>query len=93
MARQLSAGKAKAILPPGSVVSVAVTSNNPSLKRELEGAAASVLKGHGMNVGQGDLTFSIDAKEVVSDRSIPYTDPTAGYSENAPTGESSASRC
>lgn len=83
VARQLSAGKAKAIAPPGSVVNVVVTSNNASLKKALENAAASVLAAHGMKAGKGELTFSIDAQEVVTGKFVPYADPAGGVSENA----------
>src|SRR5439155_23343405 len=73
----------KPAIPPGSNVRVVVNATSDGLKRSLEGAAGTSLVNSGLKAAAaGDLTLTINAKEVVSGKFIPYVSPGVG-SENA----------
>src|SRR5262249_12922989 len=70
-------------VPPGSNVRVVVNATSAGLKSDLTNMAGTSLKNSGLKAAAtGELTLTINAKEVVSGKFITYVTPGVG-SENA----------
>jgi hypothetical protein len=83
IARKLETGNVKPAIPPGSNVRVVVNATSDGLKRDLEMMAGASLKNSGLKpAAAGELTLTIQAKEVVSGKFMAYVSPGVG-SENA----------
>src|SRR5262249_28861685 len=79
--RRLETGNIKPAIPFGSNVRVVVSATSQGLKRDLENMAGTSLTNSGLKAGAGDLTLTINAKEVVSGKFVSYVSPGVG-SEN-----------
>ncbi len=81
--QRLEKGDIRPAIPPGSDVRIAITATSDGLKRSLEDAAGLSLVNSGLKpAAAGDLTLTINAKEIVSGKFISYVSPGVG-SENA----------